>query len=64
MKRCGHRPNKEIVSTAEMVDRIKASVDARTDDAFFIVARTDALASEGMQATIERSLAFWRPGRT
>lgn len=53
-KRCGHRPNKAIVSTQEMVDRIRASVDARTDDAFVVMARTDALASEGLDAAIER----------
>lgn len=47
-KRCGHRPNKEIVSQQEMVDRIKAAVDARTDDSFVIMARTDALAVEGL----------------
>ncbi len=55
-KRCGHRPGKEIVSTEEMVDRIKAAVDARTDADFFILARTDALAVEGLEAAIERSL--------
>ena len=49
-KRCGHRPGKELVSQQEMVDRIKAAVDARTDPAFFIIARTDALASEGPRA--------------
>ncbi len=54
-KRCGHRPGKEIVSTHEMVDRIKAAVDARTDDAFFVIARTDAIASEGVGAALERS---------
>src|SRR5271155_5467657 len=53
-KRCGHRPGKEIVSQEEMVDRIKAAVDARTDDAFVIMARTDALATEGLESTIER----------
>jgi len=52
-KRCGHRPNKEIVSTEEMVDRIKAAVDARTDDQFFIMARTDSYAIEGLQASID-----------
>lgn len=56
-KRCGHRPNKEIVSKEEMVDRIKASVDARTDESFFIMARTDALAQQGLDAAIERALA-------
>src|SRR4051812_30954358 len=49
-KRCGHRPNKELVSQPEMVDRIKAAVDARTDPGFVIMARTDALAVEGLQA--------------
>jgi methylisocitrate lyase len=62
LKRCGHRPNKEVVSTAEMVDRIKASVDARTDPAFFIVARTDALAVEGLQATVDRACAYVEAG--
>ena len=56
-KRCGHRPNKEIVSQDEMVDRVKASVDARTDESFFIMARTDALAQQGLDAAIERALA-------
>jgi len=54
-KRCGHRPNKELVSTEEMVDRIKAAVDARTDPEFFIWARTDALAVEGLEAALERA---------
>ncbi len=54
-KRCGHRPNKELVSQAEMVDRIKAAVDARTDPGFVIMARTDALAVEGLQAAIDRA---------
>lgn len=53
-KRCGHRPGKAIVETSEMVDRIKAAVDARTDPDFVIMARTDALASEGLAATMER----------
>lgn len=53
-KRCGHRPKKEIVSTDEMCDRIKAATDARTDDNFVIMARTDALASEGLQKSLER----------
>ncbi len=57
-KRCGHRPNKEIVSTSEMVDRIKAAVDARSDDTFFIMARTDAYASEGVEAALERVSAY------
>lgn len=61
-KRCGHRPNKEIVSTAEMVDRIKAAVDARTDADFVIMARTDALAVEGMDAALERALAYIEAG--
>lgn len=56
-KRCGHRPNKEIISQQEMVDRIKAAVDARTDASFVIMARTDALAVEGLDATIERCVA-------
>src|SRR5271170_3776249 len=56
-KRCGHRPGKEIVSQEEMVDRVKAAVDARTDDAFVIMARTDALASEGLERAIERARA-------
>lgn len=56
-KRCGHRPNKEIVSLDEMVDRVKASVDARSDDSFFIMARTDALAQQGVEAAIERAIA-------
>ena len=53
-KRCGHRPGKAIVETSEMVDRIKAAVDAKTDPAFTIMARTDALASEGLDATLDR----------
>lgn len=61
-KRCGHRPNKAIVSQAEMVDRIKASVDARLDDNFVIMARTDALAVEGMEAAIERAVACVEAG--
>ena len=56
-KRCGHRPGKEIVSRAEMVDRIKAAVDARTDPQFAIMARTDALAVEGLQAALDRAAA-------
>ncbi len=56
-KRCGHRPNKAIVSSAEMVDRVKAAVDARSDESFVIMARTDALAVEGMDAAIERAQA-------
>lgn len=61
-KRCGHRPNKEVVSTSEMVDRIKAAVDARTDDNFSIMARTDAIAIEGVDAAIERVLAYIAAG--
>ena len=61
-KRCGHRPNKEIVSTQEMVDRIKAAVDARTDDDFVIMARTDALASEGLSAALDRAAAYVEAG--
>ncbi|WP_420840632.1 methylisocitrate lyase [Aliidiomarina quisquiliarum] len=56
-KRCGHRPNKEIVSQAEMVDRVKAAVDARTDDQFLIMARTDALQQDGLDAAIARAQA-------
>ena len=54
-KRCGHRPGKEIVTTEEMVDRIKAAADARTDPAFFLIARTDAIAVQGVDAAIERA---------
>ena len=61
-KRCGHRPNKEIVSKTEMVDRIKAAVDARTDDDFFVMARTDAFAQEGLDAAIERAQACIEAG--
>jgi len=61
-KRCGHRPGKELVSQQEMADRIKAAADARGDDAFFIMARTDALASEGLDAAIERSIACVEAG--
>jgi methylisocitrate lyase len=61
-KRCGHRPNKELVSKAEMVDRIKAAVDAKTDPGFFIMARTDALANEGLEAAIDRSAACVEAG--
>src|SRR6202162_4037850 len=56
-KRCGHRPGKELVSKEEMVDRIKAAVDARIDPDFFIIARTDALASEGFERMLERARA-------
>jgi len=61
-KRCGHRPGKEIVSSAEMVDRIKAAVDARTDPSFFIIARTDAIAVEGLDAAIDRARACAEAG--
>ncbi len=61
-KRCGHRPNKAIVSQQEMVDRVKAAVDARVDDSFVIMARTDALAVEGMQSAIERAQACVEAG--
>jgi methylisocitrate lyase len=61
-KRCGHRPNKAIVSQDEMVDRIKAAVDARTDPDFVIMARTDALAVEGMQSAIDRAMACVEAG--
>ena len=61
-KRCGHRPNKEVVSQQEMVDRIKAAVDARTDEDFVIMARTDALAIEGEEAAIERAVACVEAG--
>lgn len=61
-KRCGHRPNKSCVSQAEMVDRIKAAVDARTDEGFVIMARTDALAVEGMQSVIDRANAYIEAG--
>lgn len=61
-KRCGHRPRKALVSTEEMIDRIKAAVDARTDPAFAIMARTDALASEGLDAAIERACRYREAG--
>ena len=61
-KRCGHRPGKEVVSKQEMVDRIKAAVDARTDGAFVIMARTDALAVEGIDAAIDRAVACVEAG--
>lgn len=57
-KRCGHRPNKAIVSTVEMCDRIKAAVDARTDEQFTVMARTDACAREGLAASLERAVAY------
>ncbi len=61
-KRCGHRPNKAIVSQGEMVDRVKAAVDGRSDDSFVIMARTDALAVEGMQSAIDRGQACVEAG--
>src|SRR5580658_6024440 len=61
-KRCGHRPGKEIVSKQEMVDRVKSAVDARTDEKFVIMARTDALAVEGIEKTIERAVACVEAG--
>jgi methylisocitrate lyase len=61
-KRCGHRPGKECVPTGEMVDRVKAAVDARTDDQFVIMARTDAAAAEGIDAAIERAVAYVEAG--
>ncbi len=61
-KRCGHRPNKEIVPLDEMVDRIKAAVDAKTDPDFMIIARTDALAVEGLEASLERAAAYIEAG--
>ena len=61
-KRCGHRPNKEIVSKAEMVDRIKAAVNARTDPDFVIMARTDSIAVEGTQSALERIHAYVEAG--
>ena len=61
-KRCGHRPNKEIVSKEEMVDRIKAAADARSDDDFFIMARTDSFQKEGLTAAVERARACLEAG--
>ena len=61
-KRCGHRPGKEIVKTQEMVDRVKAAVDARTDESFFLVARTDAIAVDGIDAALERAIACAEAG--
>jgi methylisocitrate lyase len=61
-KRCGHRPGKELVSKDEMVDRIKAAVDAKTDPDFFVIARTDALASEGFDRMLERAQACVEAG--
>jgi methylisocitrate lyase len=61
-KRCGHRPGKEVVSKEEMVDRIKAAADARTDENFVIGARTDAFANEGLEKTLERAVAYTAAG--
>lgn len=61
-KRCGHRPGKELVAAAEMADRIRAAVDARTDDGFVVMARTDAHAVEGIQAAIDRSATYVAAG--
>jgi methylisocitrate lyase len=61
-KRCGHRPGKELVSKEEMADRIKAAVDARTDAGFVVMARTDALASEGLDSAISRSIQYVEAG--
>ena len=61
-KRCGHRPGKELVAPEEMADRIKAAVDARTDERFVIMARTDALASEGLQSAVERAQGYVEAG--
>lgn len=61
-KRCGHRPNKEIVSKAEMVDRIKAAVDARNDPSFLIMARTDSIANEGLSSAIDRMNSYIEAG--
>ncbi|GLZ87693.1 methylisocitrate lyase [Pseudomonas sp. BN414] len=61
-KRCGHRPGKEIVSTEEMVDRVRAAADAKTDPAFFLIARTDAIQAEGVDAAIERCQQYVEAG--
>jgi len=61
-KRCGHRPGKEVVTKEEMVDRVKAAVDARTDESFVIMARTDALAVEGINSAIDRACAYVEAG--
>ncbi len=61
-KRCGHRPNKELVESSEMVDKIKAAVDARTDDHFVIGARTDALDSEGLERSLDRAVRYAQAG--
>jgi methylisocitrate lyase len=61
-KRCGHRPGKELVPAAEMADRIKAAVDARTDPGFVVMARTDALANEGLDAAVSRAISYVEAG--
>ena len=61
-KRCGHRPGKEVVSTEEMIDRVKAAADAKTDADFFVIARTDAIAAHGVDAAIERAVACVEAG--
>ena len=61
-KRCGHRPNKELVSKSEMIDRIKAAVDARNDEGFMIMARTDAIAGEGLEEALDRAHAYVEAG--
>src|SRR5690606_26596196 len=61
-KRCGHRPGKEIVSTEEMADRVKAAADARTDPDFFLIARTDAIQAEGVDAALERCKRYVEAG--
>lgn len=61
-KRCGHRPNKEVVKTSEMVDRVKAAVSARSKDQFYLIARTDAVAVEGLDSAIARSKAYIEAG--
>jgi methylisocitrate lyase len=61
-KRCGHRPNKELVSTQEMCDRIKAAMDAKTDPNFVVMARTDSLANEGLDAALERCMRYLEAG--
>jgi len=61
-KRCGHRPGKELVSKEEMADRIKAAVDARTDPGFVIMARTDALANEGLDSAVSRAISYVKAG--
>jgi methylisocitrate lyase len=61
-KRCGHRPNKQLVASSEMVDRIKAAVEARSDASFVVMARTDALAAEGLEAALDRAAAYVEAG--